>query len=180
MNEQSIKNLEEQTRKVFNKVIQSPELMNELGRTVVEDIQFQTKRGKSIPNGLKPFKKLSESWIETRGRITSSLSDTFSKRRSNLSASGQLLNGLKWFIEGAGKIRIGFTGSHQPYTIKRKDGKGTYKSGEALPNEELAQYVADQGRPFVGVSPQVQTRLKSRVLAYIRRSARVLRAFSMK
>lgn len=174
---------------VFNKVIANRTMMNEIGQTVVQDIAFQTRSGKSIPNQGEKFNPLSEAWIKERKQIIET-HETFSQKRSNLTVTGQLINSMKHVILGPGKIAIDFIGTHKPYVQKyvtsfrrkTKAGKritvqtgktGTRKVGKPIPNQDLARYVAEGGRPFVGVREQVKQRINRIVLAYIRRASRV-------
>jgi hypothetical protein len=209
VNDESLKALEENTRKAFEKVIRNQDLLNDIGKTIITDIQFQTRRGSSIPNNGKKFDKLSKKWIDMRARIGQAQGggEAFSPQRSNLTLSGQLLNSLVTVIQGAGKILITFTGTHSPYryelleyyTVKKRKGrrinKGPIKGfdggrgnlqyrntnrsgqttlGEEMLNAELADLVAEQGRPFLGIRDAIRDRIKRQVVAFIRRSSRVL------
>lgn len=176
INTRSLKLTEEKTRKVFENVIRNNQMLNDMGTTIVEDIQFQTKRGKSIPNDLKPFRELTPKWINKRKQISNaqSVSDVFSPKRSNLSLSGQLLDSLQYKIIGAGKITFSFFGIHKPYKYQKKNGD-IGKIGKQIENKKLAQYVEEQGRPFMGVRDIVKERLKRTLLGYIRRSANVFK-----
>lgn len=57
-NEKSIKDVENRIKQSFEKVIANPEMMNDIGETIVKDIKYQTRRGLSIPNN-GPLKALS-------------------------------------------------------------------------------------------------------------------------
>jgi hypothetical protein len=176
VNQRSIDALESNTRQAFEKVIRNRELLNDIGETIITDIKFQTRRGNSIPTKSK-LKPLSKEWIEKRLAIdeAQATGQAFSPRRSNLTASGQLLDSLKSKITGVGKIIVEATGSRIPYfyTTKRKGVQQRKKSNEPT-NEELAEYVAEQGRPFLGIRDAIRDRIKRQVVAFIRRSSRVL------
>jgi hypothetical protein len=175
---ESIKRVEEQTRTAFEKVIANRKLLNEVGEIVVTDIQFQTRRGQSIPNKAR-LKPLSKSWKEIRARIAESTDthETYSPRRSNLTLTGQLLESLTWRIVKSGVIETLFKGSRRrPYFIRRKRDNSLRTIESKISNEELAEYV-QKDRPFVGVRPQVVDRIKLKVIEYLRRSSRVLNLF---
>ena len=174
---ESIKRVEEQTRTAFEKVIANRKLLNEVGEIVVTDIQFQTRRGQSIPNNAR-LKPLSKKWRETRGQIADA-TDThpaYSQRRSNLTLTGQLLDALTWRIVKSGVIETLFKSTRRrAYFFRRLDGRIT-KRETTISNEELAEYV-QKDRPFVGIRPQITDRIKIKVLEYLRRSSRVLNLF---
>lgn len=175
LDQKSVVRAEETVRQAFKKVINNKEMLNEIGTTLVKDIQFQTKRGVSIPNESR-ISPLSASWIERRDSLSSvnSTSEVYGKRRSNLSFTGQLLNSVKHFILGPGKIEIKATGNRQPY----KNLNGTNQKNTPS-NEELADFVAEQGRKFIGVRAEMKPRLRKIVLGFIRRSSRVLNLFNI-
>lgn len=175
-NESSIAGMEKRLIKRFNKIIQSEELAADVAKVIIDDIKFQTKSGKSIPNNMRRFKKLSPRWIGERKRIAESnpTSDVYAPDRSNLSLTGQLLDSLKWERLKNGIIEIGFAGIHKAYSIKRIRGKNAGKNvqvGKNIPNEDLARYVSEV-RPFMGIRSTVVARIKKIVIGYIRRSAR--------
>jgi hypothetical protein len=197
VSDQSIKDVEQSVRDVFEKVIKNEKMLSEVGETVVTDIKFQTRRGVSPVTGER-FKPLKQSWINKREAIAfvSSTDPAFSKNRSNLTLSGQLLDALRMSVAGVGKIKLFFEGSHQPYLAKyveifkrkrpvrggfttiRKGRSGSRQVGNILPNELLAQYVAENGRPFMGVRDTLKPRLNRIVIAYIRRATRVFSKFN--
>ena len=73
-------------------------------------------------------------------------------------------------IEGPGKLKLYFKGFHLPY--KNEDGENI---GKRITNEKLAEYVAEQGRPIVGVRPAIERRVGRIVRTYIRRALKVAR-----
>lgn len=176
VNDDSLKRLEANTREAFEKVIRNKELLGDIGETIITDIKFQTRRGNSIPNKSK-LKPLSSEWVDRRRGISEAQTtgQAFSTRRSNLTMSGQLLESLAHKIVGAGKLVIEATGTRIPYfytTIKK--GIRQRKKKHEPTNEELAGYVAEQGRPFLGIRDAIRDRIKRQVVAFIRRSSRAL------
>lgn len=171
INEESLKKVEANVRKAFDNVVKSKEMMNEIGSLLIQDIRFETRRGNSIPFGSK-LKPLKDSTIKTRkyldGRIRTG--DAYSPRRSNLTMSGQLLDSLSYIIEGAGKIAIKLLGTRQPYT----------PGSRPRANAEVGKYVAEAGRPFVGVTDKTKGRINKLIVRAIRRAGKVFKAFELK
>lgn len=172
INEKSVQNLEKSVKDAFNKVIRSKTMLDEVGQTIATDVVDQTRnRERSIP--LKSeLKLLKESWIVQRAWIRkggqTSIDKDSEDGKSNLTFSGQLLNNFTWVIEGVGKIKLYFKGEHQPYTSPT--GR---KYGSVIKNEDLATYVAKQGRPFVGIRPAMRNRINRIVRTYVRRALNV-------
>jgi hypothetical protein len=175
VNEDSLRALEDNTRKAFEKVIRNKELLNDIGETIITDIKFQTRRGNSIPTQGK-LKPLTSKWKDKRANIADQIKtgEAYSKNRSNLTLSGQLLDSLKTRIKGAGQIIIEAVGSRTPYLYSTKKTVKSRKQKHEPTNEELAQYVKEQGRPFLGIRDAIKDRIKKDIIAFIRRSSRVL------
>lgn len=167
LNTDSVQNLEKSVKEAFNKVISSNNMLNEIGETVVNDVVDQTRnQERSIP--LKSdLKLLKESWLAQKKWLSNSTNTdaAYELGRSNLTFSGQLLNSFTWIINGVGKIKLYFKGTHDPYTAPTG-----VKYGKPIENEKLAEYVAKQGRPFVGVRPAIRSRINRTVRTYVRRA----------
>jgi hypothetical protein len=163
----SLKATEMITKKAINNVLSSKTAMEEMGEVMITQVQFETRRGNSIRLGTK-FKSLSESWIEVRKRLAST-AQAFSPRRSNVTASGQLLESLRSIFVSKGLVQVKHIGTHKPYTTT--DGK---KLGGQIDNDLLATYV-QKNRPYLGVNDRAQKQIEKLLVAYIRRSARVLK-----
>ena len=175
INEKSIQDCERNVREAFNKVMRNQQMLEGIAETVVKDIQFQTRRGQSIPAESK-FSPLTRKWINMRKKIEAAegAGQAFSPERSNLTMSGQLLESIKGIIKGPGKILFTATGERDPYFYKTNSGISQRKKKNEPTNEELAEFVRLQGRPFMGVRPEIVTRIKRDVMAFIRRSSKVL------
>lgn len=173
----------------INKIISKTTLLEDSAEIIKTDIQFQTRKGYSIPNKGK-FDELSEAWKKTRANIAKfvKVSPVFSRNRSNLTITGRLLDSLETFVyRNKGFAEIKPTGTHEPYILpprqvrvkghRRKNGTvsphtrnvGYQKIGERISNAELAERVADQGRPFMGVRDQIVNRIKVLARNTIRR-----------
>lgn len=171
INEQSLRNVEKSVRTAFDKVIANQNMLNEIGTTITTDVVEQTRtKDRSIP--LKSeLKLLKESWIFRKKRLAdfNQTDPEYQEGRSNLTFTGQLLNSFKHRIIGRGELELSFEGDHEGY--KTPSGKTT----KTIPNEKLAKYVADAGRPFVGIRPAMRTRVNRIVTKYIKRALIVAR-----
>lgn len=170
INQRSVDNLEKSVRDAFNKAIRSKAMLTEIGDEIVTDIKDQTQnKAKSIPLQSR-LKSLSKAWVKRRARLAE-FNDTdpaYQATKSNLTFTGQLLNSLKHKILGVGKLEVFFDGTHQPY--KGVKGKNL---GKPISNEDLAGYVAENGRPFVGIRPLMQRKITRIVRTYVRRALNV-------
>lgn len=172
LNEQSIINAQSGFTETIKKVLNNKTMLGEIGDVIINDVKLNTRLGKSIPTGGK-LKPLKDSWIKQRKKISQAtkVHDTFSPARSNLTLTGQLLDSMRKVFKGMGSLEIKFFGNHQPYFIKTKSG--TSRIGKAIPNEKLAGYVAEGGRPFFGIRKQVKSRINIIVRSYLRRAGKL-------
>ena len=162
-------------------------LLKEIGETAIKDIQFQTRRGINGEDSSK-LKPLTRDWVKRRGDLAKRGVPThaaFSKGRSNLTITGQLLDSIKIKIIKGATVMIGFTGMHKGYSIpylssfkrKTKDGtqlvnsnrSGMTNPGDEISNAELASHIS-KSRPFFSIRPEMINRFKSIVIRYIRRN----------
>jgi hypothetical protein len=194
-NKASLDRLEKETKDRINRVIQNPQLINELGKIAVDTLKFTARKGISPETDQKFKQPLSKSWRKERERIAEATPthQAYSKNRSNLTLTGQLIDAIKFTYSVTTKsifIRLFMDGTHQPYrkkymesfTRKTKGGKttvntgrsGFYKVGKEISNLKLAQYVSEAGRPFFGFSERLKdkllTQMKKVVIRYIRRN----------
>lgn len=171
INKKSVENLDSSIKKAFDKVIRSQAMLNEIGNSITSDIVDQTRnKAKSIPDKSR-LASLSKGWIERRKKLSdyNETDSTFAPTKSNLTFTGQLLNALMHKITGIGKLQVGFFDSvHEPY--KNKDGKSI---GNPIKNEDLARYVAEQGRPFIGIRDLTKRKINRIVRTYVRRALNV-------
>jgi len=108
------------------------------GKAAIDLIVARTRRGYGVVKtgaNANRLKSLSTSYVEFRKR--SKLDSTTSPGKSNLTFSGQLLRSLIVETKQGGS-----------FTIRANDRKR--KNGPT--NNELAQIVADNGRPFLGLT----------------------------
>jgi hypothetical protein len=116
VDQESLKNVEESVRRIFNKVMNNKVMLKEVGETAITDIQFQTRRGKSIPLGGK-FTALGKKWVKEREKIelATPTHAAYETRRSNLTITGQLLDAMVAKPGIPAKVTIQFEGTHFPY-----------------------------------------------------------------
>ena len=118
--------------------------LTELGNAAITIIVKRTKKGfgvrktGQIGGARKRLKRLAKSTIERRKRFSGLASDT-SPARSNLTFTGQLLDSLKVKKISARKKSF----------VISPEGK---RKGSSLANFEVAEFVDENGRPFLGFS----------------------------
>lgn len=172
LNQKSLDRLEADTKARLNRVLSNKEMLGEVGDMAIDMIRQNTRRGTSSVTDEK-LAPLSKPWMKTRERIASSQGThpAYAKKRSNLTLSGQLLDSLKRSVAGR-MVTIFFDGMHIPYRMQTR--KGISRVGKLIKNSKLAQYVAEQGRPFFGFSKAFElkllTQVKRVVIRYIRRN----------
>ncbi|MCS6281447.1 MAG: hypothetical protein HUM72_12515 [Dolichospermum sp.] len=138
---------EEKIRQIKNrysgkiKIIQQKVALK-LAQGLVDYIKLRTREeGEGTSGKLDP---LSKKYIEQRIKKSNRLHPDTSPSKSNLTATGQMLDALRGRA-GGGKVTIDI----KP-TTRRKELNGK-KSG--LTNNEVRQYVEDAGREFLKLSP---------------------------
>lgn len=170
----------------FNLIIQQQKLIDEVAETIINDIQYQTRRGKSAITG-SGFLPLKKKWIDIRTDIINHsptiIHKAASPKRSNLTLSGQLISSIRHKITGRGRVKFYFDGDHRPYSVMRKvrngsssltTGTGVRTIGETIKNSDLATYVEEQGRPFFGIRPQIEKRVIRIIIASIRKNYKLV------
>jgi hypothetical protein len=171
VNKESIVRSQQGFEDLIDRVLSGKTMLNEIGDNIVNDITVQTRLGKSTVTG-KPFKALKDSTIAQRKNIAkhNTVHPSFSPARSNLTITGQLIDSMRRKVS-KGLIEVFFEGTHKPYNTAGKKKK----SGKQKPvtNEELAGYMAEKGRPFVGVRPKLKERIARIVVQYLRRAGKV-------
>lgn len=133
-------------KKIESKIDRAIDLSldDKLARDLVEQIVKRTKLGYGVgENGEQTrLARLSDSYAERRRRLKGELDTDTSPKRSNLTATGQLLDALVGKIRN-GDIVISIEGN-------RNGELGGYPS--KYTNEEIADFVERQGRKFLGLT----------------------------
>lgn len=126
-------------------------------------IKVRTRLGKGVSDKgeLKPLKKLKKSYVIIRERNKSDLSSETTTGRSNLTATGQMLENIQGTRQGTRFI----------FTFRDKRKKSAFDNG-SLTNGEVAGYVRDNGRPFFLLSESEKKGLQRRVSAILKRAVR--------
>jgi hypothetical protein len=142
----------------------SKEVMQEVGNEAVRLIGQQAKLGKDYKSGNK-FKSLSSSYIQKRQKNASDLHKRTRPRKSNVTATGQMIDSLKVSKVMEKSVDVSCSGSR--YESAFDNGK--------LSNAEVAYYVEKAGRHFLGLSDKSKEKIRkfySRIVRTILRRQR--------
>ena len=135
----------------------SPSALLEMSDFWVKRVQGFTRSGKSLVTNDR-IKALSAPYVARRRSYRGSTGQAFSPTKSNLTLTGQLLESVK----GSANVRL------QRVQLACVGSR----SGESLTNARLAGYVAEQGRPFLGLDDKGRARMVQIVLRDLRRTLR--------
>ena len=138
---------------VFDALRISPGVLLQIQEFWLKRIQGFTRRGTSLVTD-SSFKSLSTAYKAFRANYTGTKGKSFRPNKSNLTLTGQLLESLK----GRSNVR------KQEVTIfasgRRDDGQN---------NADVAEYVAEQGRPFLGIDKKGIQRIEQIITRDLRR-----------
>lgn len=118
--------------------------MKEIGDFVLEKIRVRTRLGygvsahKSAREKLKPLADVTKE-IRKGFKASGKLSEFTSPGKSNLTFTGQMLDGLSVKVQSMGKVLVEITGNR----------KATRDPKAPRTNKEVARKVTDEGRPFM-------------------------------
>jgi hypothetical protein len=132
----------------------------------LKDIKERTKKGIGTDGELK---SLSKDYIEFRKRWKAFLAEDTSPDKSNLTATGQLLDalyyrvvGARFFIKVNSKNRSEGLGGEQLEEVVKTSKKGkvtkTYQS--RLTNDQIREYTEKAGREFLALSEKEKDDLR--------------------
>lgn len=110
--------------------------MKEIGEIAIDQIVERTRDGYGVQKtgaAKRRFKPLSPTYIDYRRRMRDKLDGTTGPSKSNLTFTGRMLRSMK--IKEVSNNRV----TWGPSKDRRKGG---------VTNEEIARFVAEQGRPF--------------------------------
>jgi hypothetical protein len=108
---------------------------------------FGVNQDDTIPGTQKRLRELSEKYKKVREKVV--LGKFGKAKRSNLTLSGQMLDALSSKAEKGG-ITV-FVKNTLRRPIKKKQGKAIKQQNT---NAEIADFVSDQGRPFLNYTNQ--------------------------
>jgi hypothetical protein len=131
----------------------SARILSELATFWEARIRSFTRLGKSLATGNR-LAPLSKAYVEKRRSYQGARGELFKPNKSNLTFTGQLLESLRGT---ANEIK-------QTVTVR---ATGTRDDG--LTNDKLAEYVAKQGRPFLGLDEKGRARMSQIILRDLRR-----------
>jgi hypothetical protein len=123
--------------------IAQQKVARELAPVIVDVVRLRTREEGIGTDG--PLKKLEDSTIETRERYSSNLHPDTSPSKSNLTATGQLLDALRG-IASQGKVTVDIKPTSRKAELSGK------KSKKTLTNNDVREYVEDNGREFLKLS----------------------------
>lgn len=137
--------------------------MEKVANDLAAQIKKRTLLGYGVSNGNQQrLKPLSESYVKQRKRYSGNLSGDTTPKRSNLTATGQLLNAIR----GTGypaKLEI---------TINDRRGRNLSGKSSGITNNKLLEYVSAD-RPFFAItkaeSNKLVRELKTQLLATVRK-----------
>jgi len=135
---------------------------------MVDTIKVRTRVGKGVDNGkLKKLKPLSTSYIKLRELYESNLSSLTKPNKSGLTATGQMLDSIRFKISGLIRKKIIIF-----FDNKRSGELSGAKS--RLTNSQVAKHVQDNGRPFFEFADtevkRFTRRLRKKITDTIRRA----------
>jgi hypothetical protein len=142
----------------------SQKVLNDSGKFFVERIKAFTRSGKSLALGGSKLRDLADITIEFRKEYKKAgglVHETFRPQKSQLTVTGQMLDAVKYEIDGT-KINVFVEGTKRDPNLPAGDKT----------NAELAQENADLGRPFLGVDERGLKRMKLMIVEEIRRISR--------
>jgi hypothetical protein len=163
---------EEQIKKFKDKYgVRIKKELNRIAQIAAEktmnDVIARTKRGNGTDGQLN---KLSGKYIGFRRRWSAFLAKDTSPAKSNLTATGQLLNALyyrvvgpRFFIKVNTKKRSEGLGGEKLVEIKKTDKKGKTKTvgyESSLSNDQVRKYTEDAGREFLALSDKEKDDLR--------------------
>lgn len=161
---------------LFDKDVRNKELMEEIGDFSVTRIQAETRLGNDLTKQTKSKQpRLADSTIRIRKLVEAGKikpgnrfyfkpdGTFFQPTKSNLTATGQMLESLDGRVTRVGEVVVEPTGS--------RDGSLQVDS-EFKTNKALARDLADRGRVFLGLDAKGVKRIKKLILDEVRRFKR--------
>lgn len=146
-------NITKQDLILFTKI--SPGALLQMRDFWVKRVQAFTRTGRSLFNNGEKLKPLKASYVKFRERFQGTTGEFFKPKKSNLTFTGQLLKSLK------GSANVQKQSVSVFPTGQRSDGKS---------NKEVAENVAENGRPFLGLDDKGVQRMTQIAIRDIRRN----------
>lgn len=144
---------EKRFKSFIDKVQKQDAWKNEAADLAIKNIKLETRKGKYIKDG-SAQKPLSSAWIDKKRELAKNNAKgvSFSAAKSNLTVTGQLLESLKR-TDDRKRVILTPTGKRRGY-INKNNRRA--KASSTPTNKELAGYLKDQGRSFLGYSDKLK------------------------
>lgn len=159
-------------RQTLNNLLDDPKLQKEVGVFAVDRIRAFARKTKPL-NKTRSFPKLQPSTVANRGRLAklNRTQRTYAQPRSNLTLTGQLLDGLKFKITKKRIINVFTSGKRKMYrTSKNSFAKPNSVNSK---NETLASVLSDKGFKIMGSFDKAgEKRIRNIYLKFLRRKLR--------
>lgn len=156
------KNARESIEKRVREAIANAKLQN----IAADELKREIRSGTNPKTG-KNYRQLKESTIRNRRYLARNnpTHPQYSPARSNLTLTGQLIDGIKArFNKASGVLTIFISGKHPGYRGNSGKIKGSSKS-----RAEIAQALEDQGRPVLNISKRFTQFIVDRIERALRR-----------
>ena len=140
--EAQVKNLGGITKR-FSKAKKS-EILRLAKKLVVEVIKKRSRAGRSQVGG--DFDALSDKYMETRRRYKKNLSKHTSPSKSNVTATGQMIDAIFAAIDSSGRVSVDVKDTKRKKELTGKRGR--------LTNQAVAALVETNGRLFLGLTEE--------------------------
>lgn len=152
-------------KKKFEKFLESDKWKDDAANLAIKKIQGETRLGNQLSTG-ESQPALSQKWIWRRQELAehNPVGTSYGFNKSNLTLTGQLIKSLKR-VSSRFSVEIAPDGARTPY--KNVKG-GTAKKTPT--NQELANYLAEKGRKFLGFNEKLKSQIVKKLKEHIRRS----------
>lgn len=152
-------------KKKFEKFLESDQWKDDAAELAINKIKGETRLQRFIETGNKQ-PALSAEWVKRKKELAQNNPKglSYGHSKTNLTVTGQLLESLKR-VQSRYSVIIRAIGDRTPY--KNKDGS-TAKSTPS--NSQLAKYLAEKGRLFIGYNEKLKIQIVKKIKEHIRRS----------
>ena len=164
----------------INQIVNSRELLDAVGELIIEIIYNRVKSGKGVSDDTVPdpapigLAKLSRSYVEYRRKVR--LGEFGSPAKSNLTLTGQMLNNLVYkVLQNRILVDIANTKRTPPITSTTGKKRKKKRSSNLPTNKDVAEFVRENGRPFLALTPGEQRIVSQFVDEFIEKKLRSLR-----
>lgn len=160
-------------RAKIDEALQDDKLLKEVGDIARADIVAQIVMAKEPATGKKfASPTITPEWRERKRRLATT-NKAFDAASGGGTGSARLIFTGQWIqsivnrvtkLGGRKVIEIGPTGKHEPYI-----GIGGDRIGKTITNEQLGEYLREQGRDWTGFPERARKRLVTAARNFLRR-----------